>query len=131
MVSGRLPIATHSDKGPAIGVAPDGTLDLLFYALDESATACVAESAPSETGSGDRCVYDVYYTYSRDGGQSFSEPLLINELFIRANRFVQMAGFSLAGPYLGIASSDTYAYPIWINTEESEGTQMYTRQIER
>ncbi|HXW01310.1 MAG TPA: sialidase family protein, partial [Anaerolineae bacterium] len=129
VVSGDIPIATGSDKGPAIGVAPDGTLDLLFYGLDESARDCAVDLETAETG--DRCVYDVYYAYSRDGGQSFSEPLLLNELFIRATLFMQIGGLSQAGPYLSIASSDVYAYPTWINTEESEGTQMYTRQIER
>jgi len=129
VVSGDIPIATGSDKGPAIGVAPDGTLDLLFYGLDESAKDCAVDLETAEAG--DRCVYDVYYAYSRDGCQSFSEPLLLNELFIRATLFVQIGGLAQAGPYLSIASSDVYAYPIWINTEESEGTQMYTRQIER
>lgn len=129
VVSGDIPIATGSDKGPAIGVAPDGTLDLLFYGLDESARDCAVDLETAETG--DRCVYDVYYAYSRDGGQSFSEPLLLNELFIRATLFMQIGGLAQAGPYLSIASSDVYAYPTWINTEESEGTQMYTRQIKR
>jgi hypothetical protein len=131
LVSGDIPIAFNSDKGPAFGVAPDGTLDLLFYGLDESARDCAVDLATSETEGMDRCVYDIYYTYSQDGGRSFSEPLLLNELFIRANLFVQVAGLGPAGPYLSIASTDAYAYPSWLNTEEAEGTQVYIRQIER
>jgi len=40
-------------------------------------------------------------------------------------------GISRPGEYLGMASTDEFAYPIWIDTQGAEGTQAYTVRIER
>jgi hypothetical protein len=84
-----------------------------------------------EQGWVDQCVYNVYYTLSRDGGETFLTPIKLNDRPIVASRFVRVRGISKPGEYMGMASTNEYAYPIWIDTHSGEGTQAYMVQIER
>ncbi len=134
LVSDDVPLYFNLDKAPGVSVAPDGTLDVVFYAHGEGAPDCIDLAAfrkRREEGWVDACVYDVYYTFSRDGGQTFSPPLRLNEEPIVGARFVRTQAVSRPGEYIGMASTDKYAYPIWIDTQGEEGTQAYTVRIER
>ena len=46
-------------------------------------------------------------------------------------RFVRFDGYSRPGEYLGMASTDRYAYPIWIDTQGDAGTQAAMARVER
>ncbi|MCK4471623.1 MAG: exo-alpha-sialidase, partial [Anaerolineae bacterium] len=134
LVSGDVPLYFDLEPAPGVSVAPDGTLDVVFYAHGEGAPDCIDLEAfrkRREEGWVDACVYDVYYTFSRDGGQTFSPPLRLNEEPIVGARFVRIKAVSTLGDYIGMASTDEYAYPIWIDTRGEEGTQAYTVRIER
>jgi hypothetical protein len=135
LINSNIPLTFEVDKAPGIGVAPDGTIDVLFYAPAEGAAGCALDlqrwQEALEAGWSDTCTYNVYYSYSQDGGQSFSEPLRLNESPIQGNRFVQIANFSLPGSHMGIASTDAAAYPIWIDSQGTQGTQAFTRRLER
>lgn len=134
LVSGDVPLHFDLDKAPGVNVAPNGTLDVIFYAHGEGAPDCIDLAAfrkRREEAWIDACVYDVYYTFSKDGGQTFSPPLRLNEKPIVGARFVRTYGSSRPGVYIGMASTDKYAYPIWIDTQGEEGTQAYTVQIKR
>jgi hypothetical protein len=135
LVSGDIPLNFDVDKAPGLGVAPDGTIDLLFYAQADNGAGCALDlqrwQAALERGWTDTCAYHVYYAYSQDGGQSFSEPLRLNIEAIQGNRFVQIGDYSLAGSHMGMASTDAAAYPIWIDTQGQEGTQAVTVRLER
>jgi hypothetical protein len=143
LVSGDVPLTFEVDKGPSLDVAPNGTIDVLFYARGAGATDCAFDLAGWQQTLGrgwiDTCVYNVYYTFSRDGGRTFSEPLQLNETPIRGERFVRLGGRAIAdasrgglsGSHLGMASTDEYAYPIWIDTQGVEGTQAFTVRIAR
>jgi hypothetical protein len=130
-VSGDLPMNFDPMKAPGVGVAPDGTVDVVFYANSEDAPPCDFQIEDwrglifGETWT-DTCVYDVYYAFSKDGGQTFSLPLRLNEVPIRGER-LSLAGFFR----LGMASTDAYATPIWIETQGDDGTQAVTVRIER
>jgi hypothetical protein len=134
-VNGEIPLAFDVDKGPGFAIAPDGTLDILFYAHADPASPCVLQPAgwpqALRTGRTDTCRYNVYYTFSRDGGQSFSQPLQLNEAPIAGERFSRRNGFSWPGSPMGMASTDRYAYPIWLDTAGERGSQAWTVRIER
>jgi len=133
-VSGELPLYFDIDKAPGVNAAPNGTIDVMFYAHGEGAPECIDVTAfrkRREQGWIDQCVYNVYYTLSKDGGQSFYPPIRLNDEPIAGSRFVRTLGFSRPGEYMGMASTNEYAYPIWIDTLGTNGTQAYTVQIER
>lgn len=135
-VSGDLPLHFEPTKAPGVDVAPDGTIDVVFYAINREAAPCDFKMEDwrrvfyGETWT-DSCVYDVYYTFSEDGGQTFSVPLRLNETRVRGERFVRVGGNSVAAVRLGMASTDAYAYPVWIETQGEDGTQAFTVRVER
>lgn len=135
LISGNLPLTFDVDKAPGLGVAPDGTIDLVFYVQADGGAGCALDlqrwQEALERGWTDSCAYHVYYSYSQDGGQSFSEPLRLNEAAIQGHRFVQVGGFSRPGSHMAVASTDAAAYPIWIDTQGAEGTQAVTARLER
>lgn len=121
-----------TDKAPGLDVAPNGTIDLMFYAPAESCERTLAEWG-EQLGAGnlvDRCTYDIYYTYSKDDGRSFSQPLKLNETAVVGEQFIQAGGLSQPGTHMSMASTDATAYPLWIATEGA-GTQAMTVRIER
>ena len=133
-VSGELPLYFDVDKAPGVNVAPNGTIDVVFYAHGVGAPGCIDIAAflnRWKQGWIDQCVYDVYYTFSKDDGQTFHAPIKLNDTPIVGARFVQTRGISRPGEYMGMASTGKYAYPIWIDTQGTEGTQAYTVQINR
>ncbi len=135
IASGEVPLNFDVDKAPGLNVAPDGTIDLVFYAHDPDLVNCVLtvdewlNTLPF--GRVDPCNYNVYYTFSKDGGSTFSRPVQLNEGPIRGDSFIQIDGGSQVGSHIAVASSDSYAYPIWIGTPQTEKTQAYTVQIKR
>ena len=135
VINGEIPLRFDLDKAPGLDIAPKGTIDVVFYAHAAGASACLLDierwQATFETGWIDTCTYDVYYTFSQDGGRTFSEPLQLNEGPVQGDRFVRSGGFSQVGSHLGMASSDSYAHPIWIDTPDVERTQAMTVRIER
>jgi len=135
IVSGNVPLYFESDKGPGIGIASDGTIDLVFYAHDSGSLDCVlnVESWRETIASGriDPCEYNVFYTFSQDGGLSFSEPVKLNTQPIYGEDFPRVMGISQVGSHLSVASSIDFAYPIWVGTPETGKTQVYAARIER
>ena len=133
-VSGDIPLYFDLDKAPGVDVAPDGTIDVMFYAPGEEAPQCIDINAYRKRREQvwiDQCTYNIYYTFSRDDGHTFYEPIKLNTHPIIGARFVRTLGSSRPGEYMGMASTNEYAYPIWIDTQGEEGTQAYTVQIKR
>jgi hypothetical protein len=121
-----------------LGVAPDGTLDLVFYAVADPACFDAALAARRRwlelgfaAGYIDPCAYHVYHTCSRDGGRSFSAPTRLNGAPIAGARFVRVRGVSRPGEYIGAASTNTHAYAIWVDAQGEAGTQALMARIER
>ena len=116
-------------------MAPNGTIDLVFYAHDPGSLDCILDTRSwQETirwGRVDPCSYNVYYTFSEDGGLTFSNPIQLNTELVEGESLARFQGRSTIGSHLAIASSDEYAYPIWIGTPGEGKTQVYTIQISR
>ncbi len=141
IASGNIPLYFDPDHPPVISLAPNGTLDLVFYAHDSGSADCVGNleiwqnsllSIPV-----DSCEYNVFYTFSKDNAQtfaeslSFAEPTQLNQDPIRGEDFPRFSGLLLTESYLSLASTDTYAYPLWLGTPEAGKTQIYLVKIER
>jgi hypothetical protein len=135
IASGDVPLYFDPDKGPGIGMSSDNSIDLVFYAMDDPDENCslTIESWRQTLFNRriDPCTYNVYYTLSSDGGLSFAEPLQLNQQPIRGKDFARFQGASRPGSHLAVASTDEFAYPIWIGTPDTGKTQIYTAQIER
>ncbi len=140
-VQDEIPLKLDVMKGPGLGVAPDGTIDVAFYALAEEkntpseTTACPLDLATWQVQRGqawlDPCRYDVYYTFSRDGGQSFSQPRRLNEAPVDGAGLVLIERWPEATAYLDIASTARQAHLVWTEGQTGQGSQAVTVQIER
>lgn len=122
------------EVAPGLSVSPDGTVDVVFYG-QTNAPDCVSIPAPMSRQWTDKCNYNVYYTSSKDDGTNlrvFSDPRQLNENPIVGSQFVSLGGMTFPGWFIGIASTNEAAYPVWIgNREGVEGTQAYMMKIER
>ncbi len=119
---------------PGLSVTPDGTVDVIFYG-QSNAPECISVPAPMSREWTDNCNYNVYYTSSKDDGariKIFAEPKQLNEEPIIGSKFVHIYGTTFPGWFIGIASTNEAAYPVWISNREGvEGTQAYMMKIER
>ncbi len=135
IASGDIPLHFDVDKAPAISIAPNGALDLVFYAHTGDSTSCLlnVESWRNTLLARwvDLCEYDVFYTYSKDGGLTFGSPLKLNQQPIRGEDFVHFSGAAPLGAPLAVSSSNEYAYPTWIGTPQVGKTQIFTAKIAR
>jgi hypothetical protein len=135
IASGDVPLYFDPDKGPGIGMSSDNTIDLVFYAMDNPTAECslTIESWQQTLPFGrvDPCTYDVFYTFSNNGGQSFSVPIRLNQEPVRGDGFTLFEGASRPGSHLAVASGEEFAYPMWIGTPDTGRTQIFTAKIER
>ncbi|MFN2233209.1 MAG: hypothetical protein ACK2U1_03205 [Anaerolineales bacterium] len=135
IASGDLSLNFEADKGPGISMRPKGTIDLVFYTHETASDECLMNVEGWQQtiayGRIDPCQYNVYYTYSKDGGHSFSEPVKLNQDPIRGEDFIRFQGSSQVGSHLSVASSDKFAYPVWIETPTSGKSQVVGIKIQR
>ncbi|NUM45434.1 MAG: exo-alpha-sialidase [Anaerolineales bacterium] len=135
IASGDVPLFFDPDHPPVLSLTPNGTLDLVFYAHDSGSTDCVKTLQSWQNNllanQPDPCTYNVFYTFSKDGGLSFSEPTQLNPDPIQGENFPHFFGLILTNTYLSLAANDTYAYPLWLGTSGAGKTQIYLVKIER
>ena len=116
-------------------MAPNGIIDLVFYAHDSGSKDCVLNIESWQQtlpfGRVDPCEYNVYYTYSKDGGLTFAEPVKLNERSIRGDDFIRSRGGSQVGSHLAVASANEFAYPTWIGTPTPGKTPVFGVKINR
>ena len=62
--------------------------------------------------------HPIYIARSQSRGQTFGE------------RFARSFGLSRPGDYIGMASTNEYAYPVWIGTDD-QGPQVMMAKIKR
>jgi hypothetical protein len=131
VVSGDLVLHPALNPAPGVGVSPNGTVDVVFYNPTtpdcfDFATRFGFDRWSGEQQFVDGCTYDVFYAHSRDGCRTWSEPLRLNERPIEGREFLLFQNASRPGEYVGMASTDRHAHPVWI-----EGVHVCTRRIAR
>jgi hypothetical protein len=100
-----LPNVQHYD--PAISIAPNGRVDIVWYDGRHSPTPEI--DTPSGNAGG---FQDVYYRYSTDGGRTFSREVKVTDRIIDRSYGVWSNNNHVHGP-LGIVSTDDAAYITW------------------
>ena len=105
-----------ADQMPTLGVAPDGRIDVVWYDY---------RNDPSfKEGDTRNGFQDVYYAFSTDGGETWSENRRLNDRAID-RRFGPRRTGGIYGP-LGLVSTEDVAYVAWDDTRngnEQTGTQ--------
>jgi hypothetical protein len=91
----------HDQFMPSIGVGPDGTVDLSWYdrRLDPA-----------------NHLFDLFYSYSLDGGATWSPDLRVSNVSSDEQYSLHQNGMVFMGDYLDIDSSDGMAHVIWVDT---------------
>ena len=100
---------------PWIEVDERGRIHMLSY--DTRMTPGVDDVSPA--------IIEAYYTYSDDGGDSWTELILTEQPFSSAN---DGFGDGFIGDYLGIGIGRCYAYPVYLSTHEGT-SNVYVRRV--
>lgn len=96
---------------PGISVAPNGRVDVAWY--DFRNDPFVTPEAPGVPESEvEQRYWDVYYSYSTDGGADWSPNMRVTETFVDGSEGATFANSDTRGP-MGIASADDAAYLAW------------------
>ena len=124
-INGNIPLTFDVDQRPALSVAENGIVDVIFYATETADCSLTLEEWRNEAifSYHNSCSYNLYYSYSPDGGQSFSQPVQLNESTIRGDEFAVIDGRSQTGSPAIVATNEA-AYAAWI-----EEGQVYTSRI--
>ncbi|MDX1611960.1 MAG: sialidase family protein, partial [Candidatus Thermoplasmatota archaeon] len=107
------PVVIHDDPAeelidqfmPAINVGPDGTLDIVW--LDR-------RDDPEHH------LFDAYYTYSVDGGETFAPNLRVSEVSSDEQYSHHQNGMVFLGDYIDIDSTPGQAHMVWVDTRHEQ-----------
>jgi hypothetical protein len=105
----------HDQFMPAIGVGPDGTVDLSWYDRRQDP---------------ENHLFDLYYAYSADGGRSFSQNLRVSEVSSDEQYSHHQNGMVFMGDYLDIDSSFGKAHVVWVDTRNQKA-DAFIAHVER
>lgn len=108
------------DKGTAqffaaISVNPHGVVDVIWY---------------DQRRDPDHHKFDLYYTYSLDGGETWAPNARVTEVNSAPEPSKHQNGMVFIGDYIDLDSSDDYAHPVWVDTRNGVA-DVYTAWIER
>jgi hypothetical protein len=90
---------------PAVSVGPDGTVDITFYDRRDDPGGHL---------------FDLYYTYSVDGGRSFAPDLRISDVSSDEQFSHHQNGMVFLGDYIDLDSSTGQAHAVWVDTRNGK-----------
>lgn len=102
---------------PGISVAPNGRIDVAWYDYRNDPFFRPGEVGNMDAAVGER-YWDVYYTYSRDAGDSWSDNVRVTNPSVDGDVGITFANSDVRAP-IGIASIDEAAYVAWPDTRPS------------
>jgi hypothetical protein len=97
--------AEHDQFMPVVSVGPDGTVDLTWY--------------DRRMDAGNH-LFDLFYAYSLDGGQNWSENLRVSEVSSDEQYSHHQNGMIFMGDYIDLDSSMGQAHAVWVDTRHSK-----------
>lgn len=117
------PVRVHDDARdsgvdqfmPMVSVGPDGTVDVAWWDRRDDP---------------DNHLFDLYYTYSLDGGRTWAENLRVSEVSSDEQYSHHQNGMIFLGDYNDIDSSEGFAYPVWVDTRNGKA-DAFMAKIER
>lgn len=105
------PNKSYNQYFPGISVAPSGRIDVAWYDYRNDPFFTPGEAGSMGTTEGER-YWDVYHTYSTDGGRSWSENLRVTDRSIDGEIGTTFSNNDIIAP-MGIASTDSMALITW------------------
>jgi Neuraminidase (sialidase) len=92
---------------PGISVAPDGRIDVAWFDFRDDLQYRPNDTIMNET------YWDVYYTYSSDGGLTWSKNTRVSDRSMNENAgYTLSSNYGLMGP-MGVASTNDSTYFAW------------------
>ncbi len=89
----------------ALAVGPDGTVDIVWY--DQ-------RNDPADL------LFDLYYTYSLDGGDTWAPDIRISDVSSDEQFSHHQNGMVFLGDYIDIDSGDGFTVPVWVDTRHQK-----------
>jgi len=105
-----------------ISVAPDGRIDVAWYDFRNDPFFRPGETGNMGSAVGER-YWDVYYSYSTDGGASWAPNLRVTSPSLDGDVGITFNNYDVRGP-LGVASTDTAAYLAWPDPRPTSSTDV-------
>jgi hypothetical protein len=92
---------------PGISVAPDGRIDVAWHDFRDDLQYQPKDTTMSET------YWDVYYTYSTDGGRTWAKNIRVSDRSMNENAgYTLNSNYGIMGP-LAVASTNDSTYFAW------------------
>ena len=107
---------------PGISVAPDGRIDVAWYDFRNDPFFRPGETGNMGSAVGER-FWDVYYTYSLDGGRSWATNLRVTNPSLDGDVGITFNNYDVRGP-MGVASTDGAAYLAWPDPRPTSSTDV-------
>jgi hypothetical protein len=103
------PLAAKRQVMPAIGIAPNGRVDIAWLDERESTPSHGLLDRLTETGA----LWSLYAAHSADGGATWSANRKVSEAPLVSAWSLHQDGSVFIGDYIGLASTNAYAWPSW------------------
>ncbi|MHB8605068.1 MAG: hypothetical protein ACYDCK_07390 [Thermoplasmatota archaeon] len=100
---------------PAVGVSPNGTVDIAFMDRQYS----------------NNTFNDVSYTYSTDGGTTWGKEIRVTKASSDPRYSHHQSGAIFIGDYMDIASGTDCAWPVWVDTSQHQKADVMTACVQR
>lgn len=97
----------------SLSMSPSGILDAVWYDRRDDP---------------DATLLDLYHSRSLDGGKTWSRNFRVTEVSSDPEHSKHQGGFTFMGDYIDIASTETAAVPVWVDTR-LETADVFVAQI--
>ncbi len=118
--SWAAPLKVNDDSGnhdqfePAIAVAPNGRIDVVFMDMRNDPANILA---------------DLYYTSSADDGQSFATNQRVTDVNFNLSDGIPSDSYGDAGDYLGVSATNSDVWAAWTDTRNSDGHGSHAEDV--
>jgi hypothetical protein len=112
------PAGKWNQYWPGISVAPNGRLDVAWHDFRGDPYYVPQGTGPMGLGSTSQQFSNIYYTYSDDGGKTWSKNIRVNDRAIYRKVGVTFNNQDIIGP-VGLASTDDSALVTWSDSRGS------------
>jgi len=130
-ISDDDPAKRYNQYYPGISVAPNGRVDVAWHDFRNDQFFYPGQEGNMGTAVGER-YWDVYYTYSNDGGVTWARNERITNPSIDGRHGTTFNNTDTRGP-MGIASSDKAAFVAWADSratvDQNEAEDAYFARV--
>ncbi len=112
------PAGKFNQYWPGISVAPNGRLDVAWHDFRDDPYYVPQGTGPMGLGSTSQQFSNIYYTYSDDGGETWSANIRVTDRSIYRKVGVTFNNQDIVGP-VGLASTDESALVTWSDSRGS------------